>query len=90
MRVALFWRYHVGMATIQIRDIPDEVYDAIRRRAKQEGQSLQAYMRQHVIDWGRRPAKADVLAELERVLDAEPGPGVMLEQVLADLDADRR
>ena len=66
------------------------MYDAIRRRAKEQGQSLQAYMRQHMIEWGSRPGKAEVLAELERVLEADPGPGVTLEHVLADLDADRR
>jgi antitoxin FitA len=88
--VALFWRYDEGMATIQIRDIPDEVYENIRRRAGEAGQSLQAYMRQHVVDWGSRRSKAEMMAELRKVVAADPGPGVTIEDVLADLDADRR
>ena len=30
------------MATIQIRDIPEDAYETIRRRAKAEGKSLQS------------------------------------------------
>jgi plasmid stability protein len=37
------------MATIQIRDIPEDSYDTIRRRAKAEGKSLQSYMRDQVV-----------------------------------------
>jgi len=34
------------VATIQIRDIPDDVHEALQRRAREAGQSLQAYMRE--------------------------------------------
>ena len=37
------------MATIQVRDIPDDVYSEIRRQAAAAGQSLQAYMRERVV-----------------------------------------
>lgn len=78
------------MATIQIRDIPDDVYETIRARAREAGQSLQAYMRNHVVEWGSRRAKAEVLAELREVMEADRGTGVTVEQILSDLDADRR
>lgn len=32
------------MVALQIRDVPDEVRDALAERARQEGQSLQAYL----------------------------------------------
>lgn len=78
------------VATIQIRDIPEDVYENIRRRAAEAGQSLQGYMRQHVIDWGARGSKAEVMAEIRKALAADPGPGVTVDEVLAGLDADRR
>jgi plasmid stability protein len=42
------------MATIQIRDIPEDAYETIRRRAKAEGKSLQSYMRDQVVTLARR------------------------------------
>ena len=37
------------MATIQIRDIPDDVHEELQRQARAAGQSLQAFMRQWVV-----------------------------------------
>ena len=44
------------MATIQIRDIPDDVHEELQRQARAAGQSLQAFMRQWVVEWTRRTA----------------------------------
>lgn len=74
------------MATIQIRDIPDDVYETIRRRARAAGQSLQAYMRQQVVEWGSRRTKAELFAELEARLAQDTGTGVTTDAILADLD----
>ncbi len=73
------------MATIQVRDIPDDVYDTIRRRAQEAGQSLQAYMRDQVVAMGSRPTRAEILAEWERELHRHPTT-ITREQILADLD----
>jgi plasmid stability protein len=73
------------MATIQVRDIPDDVYDTIRRRAQEAGQSLQAYMRDQVVAMGSRPTRAEILAEWERELHQHPTT-ITREQILADLD----
>jgi antitoxin FitA len=78
------------VATIQIRDIPDDVYEKVRRRARDAGQSLQAYMRDHVVEWGSRPTKAEALAEMREVVTAEGGTGVTVDQIVEALDADRR
>ncbi|GAA5135727.1 FitA-like ribbon-helix-helix domain-containing protein [Pseudonocardia adelaidensis] len=78
------------MATIQIRDIPDDVYESIRQEAKAAGQSLQAYMREQVTELARRRARwSEIVAEWEAELERF-GPTVSREQVLADLDEDRR
>ena len=78
------------MATIQVRDIPEDVYDEYVRQSRAAGQSLQAYMRIQLVELARsRARKAAVLAELNLVIQADGGSGVTREQILADLDADR-
>lgn len=79
------------MATIQVRDIPDDVHESLQRRARQAGQSLQAYMRQWVVDRTRsEDRRAAVLGELEEIMRGDGGTGVTTQQILDDLDADRR
>jgi plasmid stability protein len=59
------------MATIQVRDIPDDVYGELRRNAKAAGQSLQAYMREYVVQETRRRMRREaILGEWARELDA--------------------
>jgi len=38
------WRYHGGMPSIQVKDVPDEVHATLRRRAAAAGMSLQEYL----------------------------------------------
>ena len=79
------------MATIQVRDIPDDVHEALQRQAHDAGQSLQAYMRDHVVEWIRAQSrKAEALRRLEELLARDGGLGLTTEQILEDLDADRR
>jgi plasmid stability protein len=79
------------MATIQIRDIPDDVHESLQRRARQAGQSLQAYMRQWIVDRTRsEDRRASVLAEWEEVLKAHGGSGMSVEEILEARDAERR
>jgi antitoxin FitA len=77
------------MPLIQIRDVPEDVYETIRRRARRSGQSIQAYMLARTIEIGRRPAPADVLADLESDLSTRRPLAVDAEQVVADRVADR-
>lgn len=78
------------MATIQIRDVPDDAYETFRRRARAEGKSLQAYMRDEVVRLARLQSKREVMDELDAALARSGGSGVTVEDVLADLDAERR
>lgn len=79
------------MATIQIRDVPDDVHELLTALAQEAGQSLQGYMRQQVVDLARtRTRRARALAELEEFLERDGGNGVTVEQILADIEAERR
>ena len=75
------------MATIQIRDIPDDVHDELQRQAGSR-QSLQAYMREQIVEPDGDAARwADAVTEWEAALAAHR---VTREQILDDLDDDRR
>ncbi len=79
------------MATIQVRDIPDDVHEELQRRARESGQSLQAYMRQWVVEMARaQQRRAAVLAEWEKVLESEDTPRMTTEEILEARDAERR
>jgi hypothetical protein len=77
------------VALIQIRDVPEDVYETIRRRARRSGQSIQAYMLARTIELGRRPVVADVLEALEADLARRPPLAVDVDDLLADRDAGR-
>jgi antitoxin FitA len=77
------------MALIQIRDVPEDVYETIRLRARRSGQSIQAYMLARTIEMGRRPTPSEVLADLEHDLERRPGLEIDSEALIADRDAGR-
>lgn len=78
------------MATIQIRDIPEDVYEVIRARARASGRSIQSYMREVVVEVASRPTADEVFAAMDEVNRAERSSGVSRESVLADLRELRR
>jgi plasmid stability protein len=79
------------MATIHVRDIPDDVYEALRERAGRSGRSLSSELRRIVTDAVRlRPALDDVIREVEEIrrsFTLDPGAGDALDRALAE---DRR
>lgn len=78
------------MATIQIREIPEDAYEVIRKRARAQGRSIQSYMRDWVLDFAARPTTEEVLARMEAAREADDSSGATRESILNDLDADRR
>jgi hypothetical protein len=78
------------MATIQIREVPEDAYEVIRRRARTAGQSIQSYMRSWVIDFAEHPTTNEALAAMEAAREASDAPGATPDSVLADLAMDRR
>ncbi|WP_282778833.1 MULTISPECIES: antitoxin [unclassified Nocardia] len=73
------------MATLQIRDLPDEDAEVFRRRAAAAGMSLQAYMRRELITLARRPTKSEALAAIRESLERDPGPGADGDSILEAL-----
>jgi antitoxin FitA len=67
------------MATIQIRDVPDDVAETFKRRAAAAGKSLQSYMRDHLIETAKRRDKAEVMAIVEQMLASSLTPGISKE-----------
>jgi plasmid stability protein len=78
------------MATIQIREIPEDAYEVIRKRARTAGRSIQSYMRDWVVDFASHPTTEEMLAKLEATLASHDTPGATRESILTDLAADRR
>lgn len=71
--------------SITIRDVPDDVHAKLSVRATRAGQSLQTYLLALLIDQGRKPNKAEVLARIEENRQRS-GSKVTAEQILAALD----
>jgi len=78
------------MATIQIREVPDDAYEVIRKRARAHGRSIQSYMRDWVVDFAGRPTTEEALTAVQDALANCDTPGATRESVVADLAADRR
>ena len=78
------------MATIQIREIPEDSYEVIRKRARAAGRSIQSYMRDWVIDFASRPTTEEALAAMAAARDVSDTEGATRESILADLAAERR
>ncbi len=79
------------MATIQIREIPEDAYEVLRRRARGRGQSIQAYMREQVLAMADRPSKEEALESIEATLERQTTDRTATpESIVADLAADRR
>ena len=72
------------MATIQVREVPDETYEVLLRRAKAAGQSLQQYMRQELIALARRQSKAE---SVEAVVEIRSriSRTIVVEDIVAEL-----
>ena len=77
------------MPTIQIRNIPEPVYEEIRRRARSRHQSIQQFMLAEVHRLVDRADKEELVQRIKRFKETS-GIELDVEQMLADLDADRR
>jgi antitoxin FitA len=78
------------MATIQVRELPEETYEVLRRRARRAGQSMQAYMRDQLVALAARPTKQEAVAAIEAILDRQRGADPSHASIVDDLSSDRR
>lgn len=75
------------MATIYLRDVPDDVADALKERAAGEGRSLSAYLGAELAKIAARPTNAEIVARL-RARERREGPSE--DDIVAALEAARR
>lgn len=78
--------YNACMVNIQIRDVPEQARDALAEMARAKGQSMQAYLRDLVIEDARRAGNVAMLRQVRAV-----GGGCVTKpgETAAELDAIR-
>jgi plasmid stability protein len=72
------------MATVQIKNVPDEVHDVLRRRAAAAHQSLQEYLRTRLIEEASRPTLDEVLERVGRRSGGAIPIGAAVEELRED------
>ena len=80
---------HIGvMPSIQIKDVPEETHAVLRQRAAAAHQSLQEYLRSHLVETAGRPTVDEVLARVRH----RSGTTVTGDEIVAIIrdDRDRR
>lgn len=77
------------MASVTIRDVPDETRDELAARAARSGRSLQEYLRLELIELARRPDPATLLHRVQQ-RKARTGSKLDPATILALRDGDRR
>ncbi|MEZ5145303.1 MAG: hypothetical protein R2726_22745 [Acidimicrobiales bacterium] len=77
------------MASITIRDVPDETRDELAARAASTGRSLQEYLRAELIELARKPDAEAFVARL-RARKQHTASTLPVARILAHRDADRR
>jgi hypothetical protein len=77
--------YYACMPNVQVRDVPNEVHEALLRRAEQAGQSLQQFLAAQLALIAATPTLDEMLDRLER----RPKGQLSAEEAVAALDEDR-
>jgi plasmid stability protein len=77
------------MKAIEVRDLPEETYKTLCRRAQRAGKPVEAYARDELIALAARPTKHEAIEEIEAILKHSNLPSPSIESILEDLDADR-
>ena len=58
--------YYACMPNVQVRDVPDEVHEALVRRAEHAGQSLQQFLAAQLAMIAATPTLEEILGRIER------------------------
>jgi len=74
--------------SITVRNVPDEVRDALASRAAASGRSLQEFLATELRELAARPSVEAAVAAAR--IRARRYPAVELTDILSDLDTDRR
>jgi hypothetical protein len=76
--------YTACMAVVQIRDVPDDIHEALRRQAELEGKSLNKYLLEELRRLARRNRNAEILRR-----PLTPGKRPTGEEIVAGIRAVR-
>ncbi|MEA3510880.1 MAG: hypothetical protein U9R51_05540 [Actinomycetota bacterium] len=68
-------RFSGAAATIQIRNVPEDVHRVYRTRAAEAGQSLQEYLRAHLIEFAAMSTPSETVAEVRKEIALEDPEG---------------
>lgn len=77
-------RYYAPMATIQVRDVPEQTHVTLRRRAADAGKSLQEYLLDVLNDIAAKPSVEEVLRRAGGRAGGRVGLGYASRAVRAD------
>lgn len=58
--------YYACMPHVQVRDVPDEVHEALVRRAEEAGQSLQQFLASQLAKIAATPTMKEILDRIEQ------------------------
>ena len=58
--------YSACMPNVQVRDVPDEVHEALVRRAEQAGQSLQQFLASQLVQIAATPTVKEIIDRIDR------------------------
>lgn len=73
---------------ITIRAVPEEVRSVLAARARGEGRSLQEFLSRELASIASKPSVEESIARARR--DARRLPAMTADDVVRDIDADRR
>ena len=76
------------MASITIRDVPDETRAELAARAARSGRSMQEYVRLKLVELTETPERDEVLGRIAR-RKARTGTKVSAKEIIAARDAER-
>jgi plasmid stability protein len=62
----VYCMYTACMPNVQVRDVPDDVHEALVRRAEQAGQSLQQYLAAQLATLAATPTLEEIMARIEK------------------------
>lgn len=77
------------MATIQIRDVPEDVRRVYKARAAASGMSLQEYLRAELVEGARLRSPAEIAAEVASEIATEGAGGFSATSGTALVRSDR-
>lgn len=78
-----------SMASILIRDVPDDVRAELAARAARNGQSMQEFLRATLVQMTAKPSPEEWVRRVERRLAAFTGPSPTAQENVAEIRAMR-